>query len=190
MRKVLRKRIIATLALATSLSISAGGLASAKADEVLDHYNSSPNQNNAEDNIFSGVSDVFIKDGAVYVELIENYSSSTNFFSYSSNIGVCPSKFKTKTVKKTRAQLITLRNQLEGEKNIVSTLIGFLIPGWIGSAVSAMADVEGITLTAVKRALDTTKSNFTVTSKWSCKEINFGIRGIVHRYKLEYVIIR
>lgn len=190
MKKTFRKRIMSTLALATAFSISAGGLASVEAEGIV-YPNTSPTIQNGESNDLIGeISNVFIKDGCIYIDLLEEYSSTARYIFYTSNIGKCPSKTKVKTVKKTRAQLITLRNRLEGENNIGSFIIGFLIPGWAGNVASVLAGVDGITLTAVKKALDTTKSNFTVTSKWQCEEINFGIRGIVHRYKLQYVSIQ
>lgn len=46
-------------------------------------------------------------------------------------------------------------------------------------------------LATVEDTLDkSTKSNFTLTSKYKCEETNMGTKGIVHRFKLVSVEIR
>lgn len=162
-------------------------------------YASSTNSNGAVDKYDATetwpITRAYFLDGELYIEVEDSYSCASSPISSesSSTIGVCPSTYRSQTVTRSRQQLITLRNKLESNGAIASIITGFLLSptGPIISALgSAWAGADSMLLSAVKKALDTNKSSFQVSSKWKCVQVNMGSRGIVHHYKLVSVTIK
>ena len=88
-----------------------------------------------------------------------------------------------------------MKNDLKTQQNLSATTIGLLvgltnpIAGYIVGFLAGQTRSK--ILATVEDTLDkSTKSNFTLTSKYKCEETNMGTKGIVHRFKLVSVEIR
>ena len=88
-----------------------------------------------------------------------------------------------------------MKNDLKTQQNLSATTIGLLV-GLTNPIAGAIAgffagQTRNKILATVEDTLDkSTKSNFTITSKYKCVETNMGTKGIVHRFKLVSVEIR
>lgn len=111
------------------------------------------------------------------------------------NFGKCKSEYKYVTERISRSDLVKMRNNLRTNQNLEAATIGFLVGLGNPIAGAIVGFLAGQTrnniLAAVEDALDnSTKSSFTITSKYRCEEGNLGSRGIVHRFRLVSVTIK
>lgn len=140
-----------------------------------------------EDNIIN----VEVIDGELYIDVLTEIEPNQAIIM--TEIGPCPSSYKFVTRSITRAELINMRNELENTatwtSGVLATLIGAVsVPAGVLATVLTTAN-KSMMLKAIQGALDTTKTNFKMTSKFQCEEGNLGSRGIVHRYRLVDVTI-
>lgn len=130
--------------------------------------------------------------GELYIDVLTEFGDEPTVVT---NFGKCKSEYKYITKNITRSELIKMKNDLKTQQNLSATTIGLLvgltnpIAGYIAGFFAGQT--RNKILATVEDTLDkSTKSNFTITSKYKCVETNMGTKGIVHRFKLVSVEIR
>lgn len=140
----------------------------------------------------SDIINIEIIDGELYIDVLTKFSDEPTAVT---NFGKCKLEYKYITKNITRSELIKMKNDLKTQQNLSATTIGLLVGLTNPIAGAIVGYFAGQTrnkiLATVEDTLDkSTKSNFTLTSKYKCEETNMGTRGIVHRFKLVSVEIR
>ena len=140
----------------------------------------------------SDIINMEIIDGELYIDVLTEFGDEPTVVT---NFGKCKLEYKNITKNITRSELIKMKNDLKTQQNLSATTIGLLvgltnpIAGYIVGFLAGQT--RSNILATVEDTLDkSTKSNFTLTSKYKCEETNMGTKGIVHRFKLVSVEIR
>ena len=139
----------------------------------------------------SDIINMEIIDGELYIDVLTEFSDEPTVVT---NFGKFKLEYKYITKNVTRSELIKMKNDLKTQQNLSATTIGLLV-GLTNPIAGAIAgffagQTRSKILATVEDTLDkSTKSNFTLTSKYKCEETNMGTKGIVHRFKLVSVEI-
>lgn len=152
-----------------------------------DNFNDYSLINNINEETIVGIE---VIDGEIYIDVLSPRENGIVFFS---SIGKCPSSIKTTYSSATKSELISMKKKLDNQSSAVGYVIGKLL-GLINSALGDLADYilsqPSMMSVAIEDALNNrNKSKYTIRTKMSCEEVNFGSRGIVHRYKITSIYI-